>query len=200
MRTSLRPDPRERPARSPEMEGLAGTRAGGRRGAGTAAGTQQCQAPSSRNTELAADFNFLLLLGSDSSRKQPRKKAHAGYQEGPLLHVAPSLLPAPEGFGDQICTRGWPFLLGLRGLNTIKPPSSDRVTHAGLLPCLLPWGQTLQRTTKGRVSMTKTPNVSPTTNGIRWAWALWETPTWPAPSYPFLLIVPARAQGVILII
>lgn len=125
---------------------------------------------------------------------QPAKGRRLPASLSPL--ALPSQALAPEGFWDRICTRGSLFLPGLRGLNTIKRPSSDAGTHACSPPSLLrrgPGPARDQGPTKGSVSMTKRTRCFPQNKWHQIGRALWKTASLASRSF-FFLNFPIRSS------
>ena len=138
------------------------------------AGARPAHQLRSRDAPGTWDLQLISISSCPCGQMAPgtrrRNQAQCQPAEGRRLRASlrplalPSQALAPEGFWDRICTWGSLFLPGLRGLNTIKRPSSDAGTHTCSPPSLLPRGPGPARDrgpTKGSVSMTKSRRCFP---------------------------------------
>lgn len=132
------------------------------------------------------------------AREKPNTM-QAGREHAPPPHSSEALLCCRRLWGPP-CTGGTAVPARLRGLNTIQRPSSSSSGRHSLafLPASFRGGRALPSDpvpTKGPLSMTKSPQRLPPTNGIGPAGALSETATRACRCFsPFLPNGPIRSS------
>ena len=121
---------------------------------------------------FAADFHCILLACGQMAPGTRRGIEHSAMWQTrvPLPARSARQALALWGFWDHLCSLRSP---GLRGLNTIKQPSSSVGTHTPSLPSLLRRGSGDLVPTKGSLSMTKSQAFIPPTPQPQNKWQNW---------------------------